>query len=207
VTDERPSRERLVTASLELMRRNGYAGTGIKAVLTASAVPYGSLYHHFPGGKEELGAETLRAGGLVYLALVEAFFPPGADVVEATAAFFEGAAEFVASTDFVDACPIATIAGEIAGTSEPMRLAAADAFESWMAVLRERLTGAGIAAARSAELAVELFCGLEGAFLLSRTIRSVEPILVAGRAATAAVAAELGALALDIETVRAQQGV
>ncbi|MET0577507.1 MAG: TetR/AcrR family transcriptional regulator, partial [Ilumatobacteraceae bacterium] len=136
MSDERPSRERLVTASLELMRRHGYAGTGVKAILTASAVPYGSLYHHFPGGKEELGAETLRQGGLVYLGLVEAFFPPGVDVVEATAAFFEGAAEFVASTDFVDACPIATIAGEIAGTSEPMRAAAAEAFESWLAALR-----------------------------------------------------------------------
>ena len=126
------------------MRRNGYAGTGVKAILLASDAPYGSLYHHFPGGKEELGAATIRAGGLAYLALVESFFPRGVDVVRAVGDFFEGAAEFVESTEFVDACPIATIAGEIASTSELMRTAAGDAFASWLAVVEARLVEAGI---------------------------------------------------------------
>ena len=181
------TRDRILTASTELMRRNGYAGTGIKAILALSDTPYGSLYHHFPGGKEQLGTETLRQGGLAYLALVESIYAPGIDVVTATRVFFEEAAAFVESTDYVDACPIATIAGEIAGISDSMRAVAAEAFESWMAVLTSRFVAAGIDPSRSHELAVELFCAIEGAFLLARTTRDAEPVRIAGRAAEAAV--------------------
>ena len=63
--DAAATRQRILTASGELMRRLGYAGTGIKAILTASGVPYGSLYYHFPGGKEEGGLATIRQGGQV----------------------------------------------------------------------------------------------------------------------------------------------
>src|SRR4051794_38080030 len=125
------TRERILESSGELFRRQGYAGTGIKAILTASDAPYGSLYHFFPGGKEELGAAALRDGGATYLRLVDAFFPEGGDVVAGTQAFFEGAAVVVEMTDYEDACPIATVALEVASTSEPMRIAAAEAFESW----------------------------------------------------------------------------
>jgi AcrR family transcriptional regulator len=187
------TRARILESSGELFRRQGYAGTGIKAILTASDAPYGSLYHFFPGGKEELGAAALREGGHTYLRLVEAFFTEGADVVEATAAFFAGAATVVEMTDYADACPIATVALEVASTSEPMRVAAAEAFESWLQALERRLTEAGIAPARARELAVELFCAIEGAFLLARTTRSPEALHVAGRAATAAVRAALPA--------------
>ena len=109
-----PTRQRLVTAAAELFRRRGYAATGIKAVLTAAEAPYGSLYHFFPGGKAELGRAVIDESGRVYLELVEAFFPDDADPVEAVGAFFDGAAEVLASTGYADACPVATIAGKAA---------------------------------------------------------------------------------------------
>jgi len=185
------TRERILTASEELFRRQGYAGTGVKAILAASQAPYGSLYHFFPGGKEELGVAALRNGGETYRELVEVMFPPGADVVAATQAFFEGAAAVVAATDYADACPIATVALEVASTSEPMREAAAEAFESWLAVLTDRFVAAGIEAGRARELAIELFCAIEGAFLLSRTTRRTEALAVAGGAAAESVARAL----------------
>jgi len=186
-----PTRERILAASEELFRRQGYAGTGVKAILAASQAPYGSLYHFFPGGKEELGVAALRAGGVTYRELVEAFFVPGGDVVAATRAFFQGAAELVEATGYADACPIATVALEVASTSEPMREAAAEAFESWLLVLTERFVDAGIGPERAREVAVELFCAIEGAFLLSRTTRSTEALAVAGRAAASTVAGAL----------------
>ena len=188
---EAPTRRRLVESAVELFRRQGYSGTGLKAILTAAQAPFGSLYHFFPGGKEELGVAALHAGGATYRELVEAVFADGIDVVIATANFFEGAAAVVEMTDFADACPIATVALEVASTNEPMRNAAAEVFESWLVVLRQRLTAAGITEPRARELAVELFCAIEGAFLLSRTTRSVEPIHIAGRAAAASVRAAL----------------
>ena len=186
-----PTKERLVESTVELFRRQGYAGTGLKAILAAAQAPFGSLYHYFPGGKEELGVAALHAGGGTYRELVEAVYADGIDVVTATANFFEGAAAVVEATDYADACPIATVALEVASTNEPMRNAAAEVFESWLVVLRQRLTGAGIAADRAHDLAVELFCAIEGAFILSRTTRSTAPIHIAGRAAVASVRAAL----------------
>lgn len=183
------TRDRILEASAELFRRHGYAGTGLKAILAASNAPYGSLYHFFPGGKEELGVAALRAGGITYRELVESFFPEGVDVVDATRSFFEGAAELVETTDFADACPIATVALEVASTSEPMREAAAEAFESWLAVLERRFIETGVSTSRAREVAVELFCLIEGAFLLSRTIRDATPVRIVGRAAATAAAA------------------
>jgi TetR/AcrR family transcriptional regulator, lmrAB and yxaGH operons repressor len=185
------TKDRIVEAGAELFSRRGYAGTGLKAILAASDAPFGSLYHFFPGGKEELGAAALRANGAVYLALVEAIFPEGADVVVATGAFFDGAAAVLQATDYADACPIATVALEIASSSESMRVAAAEAFESWLAALELRFVEAGIAAGQARELAVELFCAVEGAFLLCRTTRSTDALQVTGRAAVARVTAAL----------------
>jgi TetR/AcrR family transcriptional regulator, lmrAB and yxaGH operons repressor len=186
-----PTKERLIESTVELFRRQGYSGTGLKAILAAAQAPFGSLYHFFPGGKEELGVAALRAGGATYRELVEAIFAEGVDVATATANFFEGAALVVEATGYADACPIATVALEVASTNEPMRNAAADVFESWLVVLRQRFTAAGIPEPRARELAIEFFCAIEGAFLLSRTTRSVEPISIAGRAAVATVHAAL----------------
>jgi AcrR family transcriptional regulator len=192
------TRDRILAASGELMRRHGYAGTGIKAILQASGVPYGSLYHHFPGGKEEVGTATISEGGRVYLELVEAYITPDADLPTAIRALFDDAAEFVASTDYLDACPVATIAGEIASTSEPMRAAAAEAFTSWTDLLESRLMAADVGRARAHEVAVELFCLIEGAFLLARTTRDTTSLTITARTAEALVRAALS----EVETAR-----
>ena len=83
-----PTRQRLITAAAELFRRQGYAATGIKAILTAAGAPYGSLYHFFPGGKADLGVAVIEEGGLAYRALVAMFFHDDVDPVDATEQFF-----------------------------------------------------------------------------------------------------------------------
>jgi TetR/AcrR family transcriptional repressor of lmrAB and yxaGH operons len=193
-----PTRERILDASTELFGRHGFTGTGIKAILSASDAPFGSLYHFFPGGKDELGAAAIRRSGETYRELVEAFFVADADgwidVVGATGSFFEGAAQMIVVTDYADACPIATIALETASVSEPMREASADAFRSWLIVLEAAMVSVRVPAARAHDLAVELFCAIEGAFLLSRATRDPEPIRIAGRAVTASVRAAVDAV-------------
>src|ERR1700689_252367 len=74
------TRERIVGASAELMRRQGYNATGIKQIVAAAQAPFGSIYHHFPGGKEQLGAESIRASGKLYEQLIPAIFDPAPDL-------------------------------------------------------------------------------------------------------------------------------
>lgn len=190
-TPRADTRARILAASNELFRRNGYAGTALKEILEASEAPSGSLYHFFPTGKEELGAASIRSGGDAYLGLVELVFAEGADVVEATSEFFEGAALIVESTDYADACPVASVALEVSNTSESMRIAAAAAFDSWLQVLEHRFRSSGINRESSHDLAIELFCAVEGAFLLARVTRNADPIRIAGRAARQSVEATL----------------
>jgi AcrR family transcriptional regulator len=180
------TRTRILDTGAELFRRQGYAATGVKQIVTAARAPFGSIYHHFPGGKEQLGAEAIRVSGALYEMLVPAVFDPAPDLVSGVRAFFAGAAAHLEETGYEDACPIATITLETASRSEPMREASRDVFESWIAAGLPYFTGAGLSEPAARELVIGLICALEGAFLLARAARSTEALEVAGELMVAA---------------------
>lgn len=182
---------RLLESATELFSGQGFGGTGIKAVLAAADAPYGSLYHFFPGGKRELGAAALAYGGERARTTLDSIYAEGSDVVEATTDLFDRVAKLLDDNSFDRACPIATIALEVANRDELMREAAAGAFESWLTVLGAHFIEAGMSDECAREVAIEVFCLMEGAVLLARTIRSTEPLRTAGRAAKALVSAGL----------------
>ena len=114
-------------------------------------------------------------------------FDPAPDLVSAVRAFFAGAAEHLRETDYTDACPIATVALEVSSSSETMRTACAEVFESWISAGTERHVAAGLSVATARELTIGMLCALEGAFVFARALRSTEPLLVAGELAAGAV--------------------
>jgi AcrR family transcriptional regulator len=181
------TKDRIVDASAELFRRNGYTGTGVKQIVAAAGAPFGSLYHFFPGGKEQLGDEVIRTSGAMYGLLIGAIFDPAPDVVTAVEHFFAGAAQTLVETDYADACPIATVALEVASTNAVLRQATADVFESWIAGGAERFEAAGLSPARAREVTVAMLAALEGAFVLCRAMRTTEPLHIAGATMAAAV--------------------
>jgi AcrR family transcriptional regulator len=191
-TQPKGTRQRIVEASAELLAKQGYNATGVKEIVTAAQAPFGSLYHFFPGGKEQLGAEAIRTSGAIYEQLIEAVFDPAPDPVTGVRLFFAGAAAHLEETDYADACPIATVALEVSSASEQMRIACADVFESWIDAGTRRLEQAGLTPERSRELIMAMLAALEGAFVLARATRSTQPLLVAGEVAAAAVEVELG---------------
>jgi len=196
---EVPTRDRIVYASAELLRRQGYAGTGLKQIVSEAQAPFGSLYHFFPGGKEQLADEVLRTGGRFFLALYELFAAAAPDLPTAVRDFFAGAAQTLESTGFADACPIATVAGEVASTNEVLRQATADVFESWLCAVTEDAIEAGVDPARARAMAQAVLALLEGAFLLSRATRSTEPMRSCSDAAVALVRAELSKATPTVE--------
>lgn len=185
------TKERIVDAGATLFRRQGYTATGVKQIVTEAEAPFSSLYHFFPGGKDELAAEIIRSSGLMFQQLVEFVFDSSPDILTGVQNCFAGAAETLRQTDYADACPIATVALEVASTNEPLREATAGVFESWIKSATERIVTAGIPEQTSRELAIGLIGALEGAFLLSRAARSTEPMDVAGAMTTATVQAAL----------------
>lgn len=185
------TKDRIMDTSAELFRRQGYTATGVKQIVAAANAPFGSLYHFFPGGKEQLAAEVIRSSGQLYIQLFATIALQAPDVLTAVHDFFSGAAETLKETDYADACPIATVALEVANTSEPLREATAEVFESWIAGATEYFAAAGIPRETARELALSMLSLLEGAFIFCRAMRSVEPLHVAGASAMAVVQAAL----------------
>jgi AcrR family transcriptional regulator len=185
------TKDRILDSSGELFRRQGYMGTGVKQILTEAGAPFGSLYHFFPGGKSELGAETVRRSGFLYGLLLGEFAGPEVPLAAGIHAFFAGAVETLVETDYADACPIATVALEVSSSDEEMRQACADVFNAWIAGGTERFVLEGLSRDRARTLVIQMLAALEGAFVLSRALRSTEPVELAGKASVSAIEAAL----------------
>jgi AcrR family transcriptional regulator len=175
------TRERFLTATNELFRRGGYHATSLKAITAAADAPVGSLYHFFPGGKAALAEAVITESGASYAALFELLTHDAATPGEAFAGFFDGAAEVFEETDFIDICPIGTVAREVASTDDRLRAASDRVFASWIEAAAARLRLAGVDDAEANALAATVVATLEGSFMLARTSRDAEVVRVAGR--------------------------
>ncbi|GGQ12642.1 LmrA/YxaF family transcription factor [Streptosporangium pseudovulgare] len=122
----------------------------------------------------------------MYVEMFDAIMDAAPDPVAGVRDFFAGAAQRLVETGYADACPIATVALEVASTSEPLRRATADVFSTWIAAGAERFTAVGVPEDVARELTISMVAGLEGAFVLSRALRTTEPVEAAGAAAVAA---------------------
>ncbi|GLY43903.1 TetR family transcriptional regulator [Amycolatopsis sp. NBRC 101858] len=169
-----------MAAGAELFRRNGYSGTGLKQIVTEANAPFGSLYHFFPGGKEQLGQEVIRTSGLAYIQLFDLFIAPAPDLISGIEAFFAAGIATLQATDYVEGCPIATVALEVASTNEPLREATADVFTAWIEAGTEKFAKFGLSQEAARTLTISVVNSLEGAFVLCRALRDTEAMAVAG---------------------------
>ncbi len=174
-------RERIITATNELFRVHGYHGTSLSAISEASGATTGSIYHFFPGGKEGLAVAVIETTGAVYRELFLSIAADADGVVSAYADFFAGAAQLLEESDFLDPCPIGTVAREVASTNPALRVAAGAAFTSWIEAARDHLIGGGVDRDEASDLATLFVVTVEGCFVTCRTLRSTEPLLAASR--------------------------
>ncbi|MFF0145514.1 TetR family transcriptional regulator [Amycolatopsis sulphurea] len=174
------TKDRILAAGAELFRQGGYSGTGVKQIVEKAGAPFGSLYHFFPGGKEQLGEEVVRTSGMAYIQLFDLFIAPAPDLLTGIETFFAAGVTTLLETDYVEGCPIATVALEVATTNEPLRKATADVFTAWIEAGTEKFAPFGLPRDAARTLTISLINSLEGAFVLARSMRSVEPMAVAG---------------------------
>ena len=177
----RSTRESILTAAAELMRRKGYGAVGMKDIAAASGAPIGSLYHHFRGGKVQIAREALINAGAAYALLIPSIVDEHTDLGEAIEAVFTQAAEDLAATGFANMCPVASVAAEVADTVEELRDASAGVFAGWLDGGTAYFARRGLPKSTARDVTVALVTALEGAFVLARTLRDTEPLRVAGR--------------------------
>ncbi|MBF6194223.1 TetR/AcrR family transcriptional regulator [Nocardia beijingensis] len=171
----------------ELMRTQGYAGTSVKQLTVAARAPMGSLYHHFPEGKPQVAAAALRTSGAAYIQLLPLLLDADDDLREAIPAAFAAAAEQIEQTGWINMCPVGTVAGEVADSEPALREVAAEVIASWIGDGTDYFVRRGLSATDARELILAVLTSLEGAFVLSRTLRSTEPLRAAGRSVRARI--------------------
>ncbi|MFC4125017.1 TetR/AcrR family transcriptional regulator [Nocardia rhizosphaerae] len=171
MTPRTDSRQRFLDAAVDLFHTKGYHATGINQLVSAGGAPKGSFYFHFPGGKEQLAAEAVTQSADALRALLTSALESG-DIDGVFAAL--GA--MLTDSDFQRGCPIATIALDAGGDSEPIRAACATGFDSWRSAIEEFLRAKGIPDARADQLATVALAALEGALLLARTKHDLTPL-------------------------------
>ncbi|MEV6867229.1 TetR/AcrR family transcriptional regulator [Streptosporangium subroseum] len=175
------TRARIVRATSRLMQRQGYEATGIKQISREAGATLGSVYHFFPGGKQELGAEAVRYGDQEFADLLREGLEREQDPAEAVIACTRMLAKDLRDSDWIDGCPITTTALETIGRAPDIQQAVAQAFERWRGIVSDRLRRAGIAEDHARELACTVINTLEGAELAAQVSRSEEPLEIAGR--------------------------
>ena len=189
--DARDTRDRILDAAIRLLRRQGYTATGIKQIVAEGNAPLGSVYHYFPGGKEQIGIEAVERSGERIRATI-AGAAHASDLPAAINAYFVHNAERLRDSDYQRGCPIATVALETASDIEPIRRACEAAFAGWQATLTQVFTDAGIAAADAGPLATFVLSSYEGALTMSRALRDIQPMLTSGAAVASVLHAHLG---------------
>jgi TetR/AcrR family transcriptional repressor of lmrAB and yxaGH operons len=174
------TRRRLVETTAQLLQRQGLNGTGVLEVLRESGAPRGSLYFHFPGGKEQLTVEAIDYSRSVITAWLrkslDAHSEPRAAFVDIT----ERYARRLERSEYTLGCPIAAVALEGTPLSDNLRRASDAALAAWEELLGGYLEQRGLEAARARAVATAFICSLEGALMLARARRSAEPMRAVG---------------------------
>ncbi|OBK40420.1 TetR family transcriptional regulator [Mycobacterium sp. 1245111.1] len=180
----RPDRSRaaLVDTAATLFRRQGYAATGLNQILDEAGVKPGSLYHHFPQGKQQLAAAVVDSSGAAIEQLLRRFLAGGAQVADIVDRWIDLLIDGLAA-DRRDGCPIEPIATESVNASPMVRAASARAFTGWCRAIEERLDADGWPKAEAESVAVAVISLIEGALILSRIAGDAGALVAAKPAA------------------------
>lgn len=172
----RTTRDDLVRATAKLLEAQGYHATGLAEILAESGAPRGSLYYHFPGGKEELAVEAVQRGAALIAERVARGLAAHDDPARSVGALVRAIAHYVETSGYRAGGPLTTVALETVTSSERLNLACRQAFANIEATFAHTLAAGGFSAARAERLATFITASIEGATLLSRIAHTGEPL-------------------------------
>jgi TetR/AcrR family transcriptional regulator, lmrAB and yxaGH operons repressor len=162
-------RERMVAGAVKLLAQRGLQATSLSTVLAETDAPRGSIYHHFPGGKDELVAAAIAATEQHALGLIDQ--QQGASAIEVTQSFLGAWRALLTYAHFDAGC--ALVAVTVAVESPELRQRAAEAFTAWQQKLAGALRAGGLGEADAAAAAALLLAASEGAVVICRAQQDV----------------------------------
>ncbi|SFT86015.1 TetR/AcrR family transcriptional regulator [Arthrobacter sp. ov118] len=175
------TRQRIIKSTLALFQKQGYYGTGLMSIVEAAGAPKGSVYFHFPRGKEEIAGEAVALAEKEFSALITEAAASATSPAAVVEAIIEALASMLEEGDFRVGCPVSVVTLEAAGSSEPLRQACAAAYDAWQQPIAALLDANGWQQEQSRSVASSMVSLVEGAMITSRARRSVAPLRDAGR--------------------------
>jgi AcrR family transcriptional regulator len=166
----------MIAATARLLAQRGLEGASLADVLEAAKAPRGSMYHHFPGGKDQLIGEAVDLAGRRSLEAMDGLDGQSPEIVAER--FIGGWRELLVRTDFRAGC--AVLAVTVAADTDVLRHADA-VFAAWIERLTQLFVAGGLAPATSADLATGLIAATEGAVAISRAQRNLRPFEVVAK--------------------------
>jgi AcrR family transcriptional regulator len=165
----------MVEAAEQLLSERGYGNVTMIEVVDRAEAPRGSIYHHFPGGKEDLAVKVVAKVGqdTVHLADWAAARTDGPEAF--LLLLVQRHRRRLEKSDFTLGCPMMGIMANASTQSEPLRAAVADALSAWVTAVAQGLTAKGVQPALARRSAATFVAGVEGAILMSRTSRTLTP--------------------------------
>lgn len=160
------NRDEVIPALAEVFREHGFEGTKLSIITKSTGLGKGSLYHFFPGGKEEMADAVL---GHVNTWFEEQIFSPLADADEP----IEGLHQMLRNVDdyFQSGqrlCIIGVFA--IGEACDRLSIPISAFFDRWREVLIDTLHSAGLRTKQCEELALEVLVGIQGGLIVSRAV-------------------------------------
>lgn len=180
-------RSRMVDGAIRLLATRGLAGTSFSEVLQVTGAPRGSIYHHFPGGKDELIAAAVDRSAENAVTLLDQRAGEPADRVAEL--FLDAWRLLLTRSGFEAGC--ALVAVTVDADTEVLRERAAAAFVVWRGHLAELLARGGLQPETAQRTATLLLAAAEGGVILSRATHDLEPFDTVASALLAQVRAEL----------------
>jgi AcrR family transcriptional regulator len=163
----------MIAGAARLLSRRGLQATSFSEVLAATGAPRGSLYHHFPGGKDELIAEATRYVERQLLEVLERARPSTPE--EVVVVFTSVWRTVLAGSDLEAGCAVAAVAIDAGDGQGGLVALAGRVFIEWQEALAALLEVAGLEAGHAADVALLLVVAMEGSLVLCRAQRSLEP--------------------------------
>jgi TetR/AcrR family transcriptional repressor of lmrAB and yxaGH operons len=179
------TRARMIEGAARLLAQRGLQETSFSEVLELTGAPRGSIYHHFPDGKDQLVASAVEFAGARAMGLLAA--KAGASAREVTRYFIYLWREVLVRSNYSAGCSV--LAVTVATDSVELLRGAADVFRAWREQLTSLLEQGGLAPADARRFATTLIASTEGAVVMSRAEQSLEPFDLVAEQLTASVEA------------------
>ncbi|MEH7177585.1 TetR/AcrR family transcriptional regulator [Neobacillus vireti] len=168
----------MIDIAKKLFQQKGYIGVGLTEILKAGNFSKGSLYHHFPNGKEELLIACLQSMSEGMTNDIEDIFERYPTTKEATAAMINKLIANFESEGTISAYTFSSIISEMALLSDPVRNACSNLYIKMQGIYIKKLIADGISEESAKSIAVMITASIEGAILLCLTQKTSEPFKI-----------------------------